>query len=93
MAIRNTWENIMAVEKSETVSVKEWIITTVILLIPFVNLVMPFVWAFSGNTNPSKANYFKAFILTTSLAVVLYFLFAGRVMNILYRAIFMGFLG
>ncbi|MBC7088018.1 MAG: hypothetical protein H5T96_05955 [Tissierellales bacterium] len=59
--------------KDDTVSVKEWLITMLILLIPVVNIVMTFVWAFGSNTKPSKANYFKASILFWIIGIVLYF--------------------
>ncbi|GMK37130.1 hypothetical protein PCCS19_01830 [Paenibacillus sp. CCS19] len=57
---------------SEVVSVKEWLITNLIMLIPIVNIVMMFVWAFSSNTNPSKANYFKASLLFAAFILALY---------------------
>lgn len=66
---------------AEVISMKEWIITILILMVPFVNLVMPFVWAFSSNTNPSKANYFKAYLLMAAIAIVLWFVFAGTIMS------------
>ena len=45
---------------NDPVSVSEWIITTIIMAIPLVNIVMPFVWAFGSGTKTSKANFFKA---------------------------------
>lgn len=56
------------------VTFKEWIITSLILIIPIVNIVMMFVWAFSSSTNPSKANYFKAQLLLAAIILVLYIL-------------------
>ena len=39
------------------------------------------VWAFGSNTNPSKANFFKAQLLVTAVLVVLWlFLMGGRVL-------------
>lgn len=61
----------------QTVTVGEWFVTWLIMLVPIVNIVMVFVWAFGANTKPSKANLFK-FALIMSLiglviSVVLYF--------------------
>ena len=58
--------------KDDVVTTKEWIITMLILLIPVVNIVMTFVWAFGSNTKPSKANYFKASILFWLIGIGLY---------------------
>ena len=57
---------------SETVSVKDWLITMLILCIPCVGFIMIFVWAFSGSTAKSKANYFKASLLMSAIVLALY---------------------
>lgn len=66
---------------SEVVSVKEWIITILILMIPLVNIVMPFVWAFSSNTNPSKANYFKAFLIMMVVWIIIMMVFGASIIS------------
>lgn len=63
--------------ESGVVTLKEWIITMLILMIPLVNIVMVFVWAFGGGTNPSKANYFKAMLIIWAVGIVLWFLVVG----------------
>ena len=69
-------QNQIGHQQAPIVSVKEWLITNLILMIPMVNLVMIFVWAFNSNTNPNKANYFKAalilFVIYLVLAVVIF---------------------
>lgn len=57
--------------RNNDVSVGEWIISTIVMMVPIVNIVMMFVWAFGSNTKPSKANYFKAALLMTAIGVVL----------------------
>ncbi|WP_028549674.1 hypothetical protein [Paenibacillus sp. UNC451MF] len=57
-------------------TVKDWMLTMLLLAIPVVNLIMLFVWAFGGGANPSKANYAKAGLLWAAIAIVLYFLVA-----------------
>ncbi|MBF4692862.1 hypothetical protein [Fusibacter ferrireducens] len=66
---------------SEIVSMKEWIITLLILCIPIVNIVMPFVWAFSSATNPSKANFFKAQLIMAVAIIIIWFLFLGSIVG------------
>lgn len=58
-------------QQAPVVSVKEWLITNLILMIPLVNIVMTIVWAFGSNTNPNKANYFKAALILFVIYLVL----------------------
>lgn len=69
----------------EPVSMKEWLITLLILCIPIVNLVMPFVWAFGGGSNPSKANFFKAQLIMILIGIVMWFLFLGALVGTFMR--------
>lgn len=56
------------------VSIGNWIITLLVLMIPVVNLVMLLVWAFSSGTNPSKANFCKATLLIYAIVFGLFLL-------------------
>jgi len=64
---------------AEVVTMKDWIITLLIMFVPIVNIVMPFVWAFGSDTNPSKANFFKAQIIIAAIGIILWFLFFGAI--------------
>ena len=41
-------------------SVKEWLVIDLLMMIPCVNLILVFVWAFSSSEKKSKSNFFKA---------------------------------
>ena len=69
-------QNQIGHQQAPIVSVKEWLITNLILMIPMVNLVMMLVWAFSSNTNPNKANYFKAALILFAIVMVIYLVLA-----------------
>jgi len=60
----------------EPVSVKEWLLLFLLLLIPIAGLVMLFVWGFGKEEKRSKANYCKAYLIylaiTTALVIMLY---------------------
>ncbi|MEN8905348.1 MAG: hypothetical protein ABF289_05265 [Clostridiales bacterium] len=56
---------------SEHMSVKDWIVTYLLLLIPVVNIVLMFVWAFDENTHECKRNYFKAQLIILAGAIVI----------------------
>ncbi|WP_281889801.1 hypothetical protein [Paenibacillus sp. YYML68] len=60
--------------QSSTISVKDWMITMLILMIPLVNLIMLFVWAFGGGASPSKANFAKANLIWAAIGITLYIL-------------------
>ncbi|KIL42345.1 hypothetical protein SD70_01315 [Gordoniibacillus kamchatkensis] len=57
------------------ISLKEWMITILLLAIPLVNIIMLFVWAFGGGANPSKSNYAKAALIWAAIGIVLYIIF------------------
>ena len=64
-------------------SVKDWLLTLLVMLIPCVNIIMMFVWAFSKTDNPNKSNYFKAYLIYYAISIVI-----GIVISIAYIAVF-----
>lgn len=59
-------------ELEEPVSLGEWITSLLILMIPCVNIVMIFVWAFGSGTKKSKSNYFKASLIMSAIFLAIY---------------------
>ena len=58
-------------------SLGDWLITFVVLVIPIVGLIMVFVWGFSKTTNPNKANFCKATLILWLISAVLFMLMGG----------------
>ena len=58
----------------EPVTVGEWLVTWLLLLIPCVNIVLMFVWAFSSSQKKSKSNFFKAYLILMLIVIVIYIL-------------------
>ncbi|MDR1674621.1 MAG: zinc ribbon domain-containing protein [Oscillospiraceae bacterium] len=55
---------------SETpVSVGEWMLMALIMMIPLVGLVMMFVWAFGANEKKSKSNWAKASLIWAAIYI------------------------
>ena len=54
------------------VSVGEWMVTLLIMILPLINIIMLFVWAFSGNINISKANWAKATLIWMLIWIIFY---------------------
>lgn len=69
-------QNQIGHQQAPVVSVKEWLLTNLILMIPLVNIVMMLVWAFNSNTNPNKANYFKAALILFAIVMAIYLVLA-----------------
>lgn len=69
-------QNQIGHQQAPVVSVKEWLITNLIMMIPLVNIVMMLVWAFGSNTNPNKANYFKAALILFAILMAIYLVLA-----------------
>ncbi|MDA3925504.1 MAG: hypothetical protein PF904_12470 [Kiritimatiellae bacterium] len=61
------------------VSVGNWVMTMLLMCIPFINIILLFVWAFGSNTEVSKANWAKAtlvwFLLGFIIWIFLFFVF------------------
>ena len=56
----------------------EWLITLLILMIPCVNIVMLLVWGF-GNGNVNRKNYCRAALIFMVIGVVLSFIFSASI--------------
>ena len=63
--------------------VGEWLVTKLLLLIPFVGIVMIFIWAFGSNVNPSKKSYFQAELIWAAIGIVIATVTAILVGNII----------
>lgn len=57
--------------KIGSVPITDWIITFFLLMIPLLNIILLLVWAFSSDTNPSKANFAKAYLIIFLIFAVL----------------------
>ena len=54
----------------EPMTIGEWMISLLVMLIPCVNIVMMFVWAFSHKEKKSKSNFFKAYLIFFGIMLV-----------------------
>lgn len=60
-------------------SIGDWLITFLIQIIPLVGLVMLFVWAFGGDTHPSKKTWAQASLLWMVIMIILAIIFFAAV--------------
>ena len=52
-------------------SVGDWMITLLLAIIPCVNIVMLFIWAFGSDAPKSKSNYAKAVLIWSAIIIVI----------------------
>ena len=63
--IKQTQSNV-----SEIMTVKDWLITLIVLAIPCVNIVMYIIWAMN-DTNENRKNFCRAGLIMLAISVVL----------------------
>ncbi|MFJ5771207.1 hypothetical protein [Psychrobacillus sp. NPDC093180] len=65
-------------------SVGEWLITMLIMIIPIVNIVMLFIWGFGS---PDKRrNYARASLIWMAISIVLIIIFYGAIFAIIFSS-------
>ncbi|WP_028391377.1 hypothetical protein [Bacillus cihuensis] len=57
---------------TNVISVKSWLGTLALLIIPFVNIILLFVWAFGGDANLNKRNFAKAQLILMAIFIGIY---------------------
>ena len=60
---------------TQVMTVKDWMLTILVLAIPFVNLIMYLVWAFGTAGNLNRKNFCRAsllwFVIILGIAIIL----------------------
>jgi polyferredoxin len=54
------------------VKTREWVVTLLVAIIPIIGFVLLFVWAFGGETNPSKAYFAQAALIFVAILFVIF---------------------
>lgn len=69
---------------TKPMSFGDWIKTLLLQIIPFVNIILLFIWAFGSRTNINKKNFSRAYLLLMAIVFVLYIIifvfFAGNML-------------
>ena len=60
-----------------------WIVTFLLMLIPIANIVLMFMWAFGNDVNPSKKSFFKASLIMAAISIALSILLGGILTTVL----------
>lgn len=59
-------------QPSDTVTLREWIITLILIGIPFLNFIMLLYWSLSKKSKASKKNYARASLTLILIVFVIY---------------------
>lgn len=62
-------------ELEKVISVKKWIVTLLVMMIPLVNVICLIIWALSDSENKNRSNWAKAQLLMFLIGIVLMFFF------------------
>ncbi|MEI4771581.1 hypothetical protein WAX74_18305 [Psychrobacillus sp. FJAT-51614] len=76
------YSNNVTPKTATDMSVGEWIITMLIMIIPIVNLVMLFIWGF-GNPDPRR-NYARASLIWMAISIGLIIIFYGVIFAFIF---------
>ncbi|MCB5251775.1 MAG: hypothetical protein RBR69_00150 [Candidatus Cloacimonadaceae bacterium] len=63
-------------------SIGNWIVTMIILIIPLVNIIMLIVWAASSSENPNRKNWAIAQLIFMGIGIVLYILLFSTIIGL-----------
>ncbi|QTD42581.1 hypothetical protein [Sporosarcina sp. Te-1] len=78
-------------QNQQSMSLKEWIITIILLFLPIVNLVMLIIWA-SDKADP-RNNFAKAYLIVSAGAIAVMILIYIAIIFILFTmGIYIGFM-
>ncbi|MCB5260684.1 MAG: hypothetical protein PHY41_04690 [Candidatus Cloacimonetes bacterium] len=64
-------------------SISQWVITMLVMIIPIVNIVMLIVWATSAYDNPNRKNWAIAQLIFMGIAVIIWVLFFSAMMGMM----------
>jgi heme/copper-type cytochrome/quinol oxidase subunit 2 len=69
----------------KSLTIGDWLITFLIQAIPVVGFIMLFVWAFGGDTHPSKKTWAQAtlifMVIIVVLTIIVFALIGGLIMS------------
>lgn len=79
----NQNQNVELQEDTSVMSMGDWLITVLALLIPCAGIILYFVWAFGKNGNANRRNYCRAYLIfwaITRVLLIIFFVIMGAFM-------------
>ncbi len=72
-------------EEAPVVSLGEWVVIILILMLPIINLVMLFIWAIDKQGNPNRRNFARAYLIYIGIVTLLAVMFIGMFTGLMLR--------
>lgn len=72
MANYNTKSEVQNDYRDKVMSVKDWLVVSLLMMIPLVNIIILFVWGFSDSENRNKTNWAKAQLIMFAIVIGLW---------------------
>lgn len=67
----------------EAMSVKQYIVTLVLMMIPILGIILLFKWSFSGSVNMNKKNMARAYLIFFAVWLIILLVGGGAIMGLL----------
>jgi hypothetical protein len=64
-------------------SVGQWIVTMILMVIPIVNIVLLIVWGFGNGDNPNRKNWAIAQLIVMAVGVVIWILMFSTIVGMM----------
>lgn len=71
-------------ELAPVLSVFDWVVINVLMMIPLVNIIVLIIWALDANGNPNRMNYAKAYLIIIAIQIVLAVAFLGAFLGLIF---------
>jgi uncharacterized membrane protein YdbT with pleckstrin-like domain len=70
-------------DQAPVMTIGNWIVTMIIMIIPLVNIIMLIVWAASSNENPNRKNWAVAQLIFMAIGILLWIVLAGSIIGLI----------
>ncbi|MCK9558250.1 MAG: hypothetical protein PHO85_07150 [Candidatus Cloacimonetes bacterium] len=67
--------------QAPVLSIGQWVITLLIMIIPIVNIIMLIVWATGNTENPNRKNWAIAQLIFVAIGIAIWILFFSTLMG------------
>lgn len=67
--------------EAPVMTVGNWIVTMLIMIVPLVNIVMLIVWAASSTENPNRKNWAIAQLIFMAIGILIWIALAGAIFS------------
>ncbi len=56
----------------------DWVVVLILSVLPVVNIIVMFIWAFGNTENPNRSNFARAFLIVVGVYMLICAIFVGQ---------------